>query len=208
MMGVPIDSPYEHPGQDKPDGSPEGCELGSSSEEPTSAELDVKLPVGIIDDGLSFTSEDPRDQDFGKDTADRNRDGLSEKSSPQDSPDGGATERAQLVEFLKELDDADNRAFTADELAAISRKIQALRVEIRKETGLDRHQQEALEQWLAGVQRGSERIGSKDWIMYALGTATSLIIMETVPPLALLHLAAHAIHALGHLFIHEAEASP
>ncbi|MBV9208012.1 MAG: hypothetical protein JO037_22025 [Actinobacteria bacterium] len=68
-------------------------------------------------------------------------------------------------------------------------------------TELNHRQQEAIDKLLTEVQRGSERMGRKDWATYAIGAATSLIIMEIVPPLALLPLAVHAARTLGHLFI-------
>jgi hypothetical protein len=74
-------------------------------------------------------------------------------------------------------------------------------VEVGELTKLNLHQQEAIDQLLEEVRRGSERMGRKDWVTYAIGAATSVVIMETVPPLVLLPLAVHAIHALGHLLI-------
>lgn len=120
---------------------------------------------------------------------------------PQDGLHERAAERAELGAWLRKLVHADDRAFKPSEQAEIRREIQALHAEVRTLTELNRHQQEAIDQLLDDVQRGSERMGRKDWITYAIGAGTSLIIMEIVPPLALLPLAVHAFHALGHLLI-------
>jgi flagellar motility protein MotE (MotC chaperone) len=116
-----------------------------------------------------------------------------------------ARERAELVAWLGELADADdNRRFNRSELAEISREINALYAEVRTLTELNRQQQKAVEQLLERVQGGSERMGRKDWVTFAIGTATTLVITGVVPPLALWPLAVHAFHALGHLFILDA----
>lgn len=120
---------------------------------------------------------------------------------PREGLDAGAAERAELVAWLMKLADADDRDFKPNEQAEIRYEIEALHAEVRILTELNRHQQEAIDKLLAEVQSGSERMGRKDWVTYAIGAATSLVIMEIVPPLALLPLAAHAIHALGHLLI-------
>ena len=113
----------------------------------------------------------------------------------------GATKRAELATFLEKLPGADNRDFTPEDRVTIGCEIEALHVEVRELTNLNLRQQEAIDQLLEEVRRGSERMGRKDWVTYAIGAATSVVIMETVPPLVLLPLAAHAIHALGPLLI-------
>jgi hypothetical protein len=132
-------------------------------------------------------------------TAMEGLDDFDEDLLAQEDPDAGAAERAELVELVRKLADVNNRAFTAAELAEIRRESEALHAEVRTLTELNRDQREAIEKLLAQVQHGSERMGRKDWFTYAIGAATSLVIMEIVPPLALLPPAAHAIHALAHL---------
>jgi hypothetical protein len=115
-------------------------------------------------------------------------------------PDEGTAEQAELVAWLTKLADADDCAFTASEQAEVRDEIKELRVQVGRLTELNRNQQEAIGQLLTEVQHGSERMGRKDWVTYAIGAATSLVIMEIVPPLVLLPLAVHAIHTLGPLF--------
>jgi hypothetical protein len=107
-------------------------------------------------------------------------------------------DRREIAAFLEQL--PDNRPFTSTELAEIKRQNEALQAEVRTLTELNRQQQELIDRLLEEVQRGSERMGRKDWVMYAIGAATSLVIMEVVPPLVLLHLGVQAVHALGRLF--------
>jgi len=113
--------------------------------------------------------------------------------------------RAELVGWLRKLVGAgDNRTFKLSEQAEIRLEIEALHVELRALTELNRQQQKAVEQLLAEVQGGSERMGRKDWVAYVIGATTSLVLMEIVPPLALLPVAVHAVHVLGHLLIPDA----
>lgn len=206
MTGVAVDLPYEPPEPEKPGGSPERYDPDPLSDEPTRDY--IGLSAGVSDDGRpTLSSDDPADQVFGdleeeqEVPAESVHDDLDEELLPPDGQDEGAAERAELVAWLRKLADADDRAFEASEQAEIRREIDALHAEVRTLTKLNRDQQEAVEKMLAEVQRGSERMGRKDWVTYAIGAATSLVIMEMVPPLALLPLAVHAIHALGHLLI-------
>jgi len=181
------------------------------SDEPTE-DFILRLSDGVS--GLlkteALSSDDPADQGFGEledaqefraESVDGDFDDPDEDLLPQDGPDEGAAERAELAAWLSKLADADDRAFEASELAEIRHEIEALHTEIGTLTELNRHQQEAVDRLLAEVQRGSERMGRKDWVTYAIGAATSLVIMEIVPPLVLLHIGVQAIHALGHLLI-------
>ena len=207
MTGVATDLPYESPGPEKPDESPEGYDLGPLSDEPTADPI-VRLPPGVSghDTTTALSSDDPADQRLGEQEheqevrAESVHDDLDEELF-QDGPDESAAERAKLVAWLGKLAEADDRAFDASEQAEIAREAETLRAQVERLTELNREQQETIAKLLAEVQRGSKRMGRKDWATWAIGAATSLVIMELVPPLALLPLAAHAIHALGHLFI-------
>lgn len=124
----------------------------------------------------------------------------------------GAPDRAELAERLMKLVDSDdNRAFDPSELAEIRIEIEALHAQVEDLTNLAKlnlEQQKVLGRSLDKIQSGSERLGRKDWLTYAIGVGTTLVIAEVVPPLVLLRLAVHAIHAVGHLLIPAAEASP
>ena len=112
-----------------------------------------------------------------------------------------AAERTELVAWLKKLADTHDRDFKPNEQAQIRREIEELYAKVEELKDLNLNQKEAIDKLLAEVQSGSERMSRKDWVTCTIGAATSLVLMEIVPPLALLHLAAHAIHALGHLLI-------
>ena len=170
----------------------------------------MRPPAGVSDDGRPpISSDDLADQCFGELEdeeevhAEPVYDDLDDDLLPPDGLDKSAAERAELVAWLRELADADDRAFEVNDRAEIKREIQALHAEVRTLTELSRHQQAAVEKMLENVQRGSERMGRKDWVTYAIGAATSVVIMEMVPPLALLPAAVHAFQALGHLLIND-----
>jgi hypothetical protein len=132
-----------------------------------------------------------------------------EKAAPHDVPHEGGDGRTELVAWLKKwISIDDNRTFESSELVEIKREIRELRAEVSFLTELNLEQQEALNQSLEEIQSGSERLGRKDWLTYAIGVGTSLVIAEVVPPLALLPLAVHAFHALSHLLIPATPASP
>jgi hypothetical protein len=101
--------------------------------------------------------------------------------------------------LAKALAALDRRAFTSSELEQIKQGIEALQDDVRNLTELSRRQQEKVSEKFEEVQRGSERLGRKDWVEYAIGAATTLLITEAVPPLVLVHLGVKAIHALGHV---------
>lgn len=116
-----------------------------------------------------------------------------------------ATERGELVSGLKKLLGIhDNRAFNKDEKADILSEIGKLRAEVRILAELNLRQKEELEKSLEELRSGSERLGRKDWVTYGIGLATTLVIMEFVPPLVLLPFAVKFVHALGHLLIPDA----
>jgi hypothetical protein len=117
----------------------------------------------------------------------------------------GGAERVELIPWLKKFVGIDdNRAFNSNEQAEIISEIGELRAEVRTLAELSLRQKEALEQSLEELRSGSERMGRKDWVTYGIGLATTLVIMEFIPPLVLLPLAGHFVHALGHLLIPDA----
>lgn len=139
----------------------------------------------------------------------RSEAGGGEKIAPHDGPHEGGDGWTEFVAWLKKwVGIDDNRTFESNELAEIKREIRELHAEVSFLTELNLEQQEALNQSLEEIKSGSERLGRKDWLTYAIGVGTSLIIAEIVPPLVLLPLAVHAFHALGHLFIPATPASP
>jgi hypothetical protein len=135
--------------------------------------------------------------------------GGAEKITPHDRPHEGAGEWTELVVWLKKcVGIDDNHEFQPSERAEIMHEIKKLHVEVRKLTELNLEQQKALDQSLEELQSGSERMRKKDWLIYAIGLGTSLIIAEIVPPLVVLPFAVHAFHALGRIFIPNTPASP
>lgn len=216
MTGVANEFRYEGSEPEKPGGSPEGSDCALPYDEAT-ADVDIPLPRGVSggdhrerlrgedDDvefgGLSESEEDVRDVSPIESVPD---DDLFGEVPPPDGLDEGAADRAELRAWLTKFFDADDRAFEPSELADIRREIEALHAKVGTMMELNRQQKEAIQQLLAEVQSGSERMGRKDWVTYGIGVATSLVIMEIVPPLVLLPLAVHAIHALGHLLILDA----
>lgn len=191
ITGMAIDFSNECPEPGKPGGS------GEVADQIAGRFLDAQVPTGATGDDGGPTI--PEEGDVV------GQHGVEELEIREDSPldrilsqDG---QRAELAAWLSKLADADDRAFKASERAEIRREIEALHGEVKTLTELNLDQQKAIDSLLTEVQRGSERMGRKDWVTYAIGAATSIVIMEVVPPLALLPLAIHAIHALSHLLI-------
>jgi hypothetical protein len=115
--------------------------------------------------------------------------------------DGDRTvERVELVAWLENLADVDDRAFRTSERAEIRNEIKKLHAEVEKLTELTHHQREAIDKRLTEVQGCSETMGRKDWLTLAIGAAISLVIMESVPPLILWSLMVKGFAALHHLF--------
>jgi hypothetical protein len=192
MTVVAVDHQHAQPEQGKPGESPGG----SDSYRLTDQINDDAAAAGVPDGECVF---DPAGNDESS----------GERADLREGEQGVLAEREELVAWLKEkLANADNRAFTASTQAEIRDEIKDLHAEVRKQTELNARQLEAIDKKLTDVQRGSERMGQKDWVTFTLGVATSLVIVEFVPPLALLPLAVHAIHRLGHLLIIDASASP
>lgn len=72
--------------------------------------------------------------------------------------------------------DASNAAFTAEELRRIADSLTSVQLEMGKRTDLQPEQQAFIAGQLDEMKVAAERLGRKDWLNWAVGTLTSIIV--------------------------------
>lgn len=105
-------------------------------------------------------------------------------------------------ELISEIQRADsgNTPFTEDEQRQISAQLQAIKDQLTEHSELTSERLERVEETLDEVVEASKRMGRKDWLIYFLGSITSLIITATVVAGVGEHILTMVIHGIAHLF--------
>jgi hypothetical protein len=105
-------------------------------------------------------------------------------------------------EFIEDIQRADsgNAHFTEYEQRQIGTLLQEIRQQIREQFELTSEQIADLGEKFDEATEASTRMGRKDWIIYFLGTITTLIITATVVGGVGEQIMTMVIHGLGHLF--------
>lgn len=105
----------------------------------------------------------------------------------------------ELITEIQQTD-SDNTPFTQDEQRQISAQLQDIKELIRGQFELTTEQVSQVDEKIDDVIEASKRMGRKDWLIYFLGTITSLIITATVTGGIGEQIIAMVIYALGNLF--------
>lgn len=91
--------------------------------------------------------------------------------------DGRPGLRAGLVE-----DDIDNRRFTADEARRIGQGIAQIRSTVRDSPDIAPEQLEFISRKLDEMQAAADRLGRKDWIHFAAGFLSNIVVTLALSP--------------------------
>jgi hypothetical protein len=97
-------------------------------------------------------------------------------------------------------ENSGNTPFTPDEQRQISAQFESVKAHVRNQFPLTAKQMEELYKRLDQAAEATERMSRKDWLVYFLGTATSLIITATVPAGVGEHIFNIVIQGIGHIF--------
>jgi len=92
--------------------------------------------------------------------------------------------------------DPENIPFLPEERARISASINEIQTAMLGRADIKSEQMDYLSERLEEMSQASERLGRKDWINYAIGTLTSIVITAAFDPpaaKALLHIAGDAL---------------
>jgi hypothetical protein len=102
-----------------------------------------------------------------------------------------------LKAFLKTAKDTP---FAGNELENVRGALQDAQEQLADLKGLNDEQVAMIRDLSERLDRSSEHLGRKDWVIAAIGAGTALVIAGVVPPLFMLHIGAKFIHEIGHLF--------
>jgi len=118
-----------------------------------------------------------------------------------DAPDLWA-ELQRSRELIANIQQADssNTPFTQSEQQQIAAQLQAIKDQLTEHFELTSERLERVEETLDEVVEASKRMGRKDWLIYFLGSITSLIITATVVAGVGEHILTMVIHGIAHLF--------
>lgn len=96
--------------------------------------------------------------------------------------------------------DIENTSFTAIEQTEISAWTRQLKEHLKTIPELDPAAVSEIEDRLEHLEKASERVGRKDWVMMFNGAITSLILSDFLPAQTVEHIIMMAVQGLGHLF--------
>jgi hypothetical protein len=114
----------------------------------------------------------------------------------EDSIDWG-----ELARDLKAfLGTARDTRFTRDELDTVRAAVRDTQEQLTRLEGLSDLQLAMIEDLSQQLDRSTEHLGRKDWIIMAIGAGTALIIAGAVPPAFILHVGTKFIREIAHLF--------
>jgi hypothetical protein len=71
---------------------------------------------------------------------------------------------------------------------------------VKKTYSLSSEQMSRVEARLEEAEAATRRIGRKDWLLLLCGVMFTVIVTDLVPPEAVQHVLAMALHGLDHLF--------
>jgi hypothetical protein len=96
--------------------------------------------------------------------------------------------------------DMENTPFTAAERTEIYAQMLKTRTWLRSRPELALEQVSRVEARLDYLEKASERVGRKDWLMMFNGAVTSLILSDLLPSQTAQHIIMLTVHGLAHLF--------
>jgi hypothetical protein len=107
---------------------------------------------------------------------------------------------ASEVQAFAHAADATNGPFTAEEQTEVSRRINDVKQQARRNPELSAAQISRIEEKLDQLVEASTRVGKKDWVTMLSGAAFTLIVSDLVPPHVVHGIITTVITGLGHLF--------
>jgi hypothetical protein len=96
--------------------------------------------------------------------------------------------------------DVENSPFTAAEQLEIAAQVHRMRTYLETAPELTSDQTRVINARLDYLQKASERVGRKDWLMMFNGAIASLILSDLLPSQTAQHIIMLAVNGLGHLF--------
>jgi hypothetical protein len=93
----------------------------------------------------------------------------------------------------------ENTPFTPDEQAEIARQLREIKEYAEKAYSLSSEQMLRVNARLDEAEAAARRIGRKDWLLLFSGVIFTVIVTDLLPPEALHHILAMALHGLDHL---------
>ena len=120
----------------------------------------------------------------------------------EETPDRWAAllEGLKFQAALADRDDVPDQAFTADEQAVISQRIEEIKLRARENPELTAKQISGIEEKLDDLVAASGRVGKKDWRVMLYGYAFGMIANDIVPPDVVQGIITSVITGLGHIF--------
>jgi hypothetical protein len=97
-------------------------------------------------------------------------------------------------------DDVANTPFTTDEQAQIAEQLRQIKTLVQEKYSLSDAQTLLLEARLNDVEAAARHMGRKDWLLLFLGGMFGVFLAGVVPPDAVQHILAMALHGLDSLF--------
>jgi hypothetical protein len=102
-----------------------------------------------------------------------------------------------LKAFLKTAKDTP---FAGNELEDVRDALRDAQEQLADLKGLNDEQAAMIRDLSGRLDRSSEHLGRKDWVIAAIGAGSALVIAGAVPPLFMLHIGVKLFHDIGHLF--------
>jgi hypothetical protein len=117
-----------------------------------------------------------------------------------DTPDLWAElRREQEILTGARYEAVENKSFTPDEQAEIANQLREIKEYAKKTYSLSSEQMLRLEARLDEAEEATRRIGRKDWLLLFCGVMLTVIVTDLLPPDAVQHILAMALHGLDHL---------
>lgn len=98
------------------------------------------------------------------------------------------------------LTTAKDTPFSGNELEDVRDALRDAQEQLADLKGLNDEQVAMIRDLSERLDRSSEHLGRKDWVIAVIGAGTALVIAGVVPPLFMLHIGVKFIHEIGHLF--------
>jgi hypothetical protein len=107
-------------------------------------------------------------------------------------------DRDDLARDLKAfLAAAKDAPFTGDELQKVKSTLRDTQEQLTRLEGLSNDQKAMIQNLSERLDRSSEHLGRKDWLIMAIGAGAALLIAGAVPPVFMLHIGAKFIHEIA-----------
>jgi hypothetical protein len=111
-----------------------------------------------------------------------------------------ADERVLKLLLGDERESIPNTLFEPREREDIRDRLQDLKVQLKGMQEMNVEQLEALTTTISEMREASERIGKKDWLLFAMGAVVAFAISAAFSPATVVFIAKLFVHEVAHLF--------